>query len=50
MHDESRSVTLRSSKSELLVHKGLSLKNEVMTELLSASDEKSVIEDDEEDL
>lgn len=48
--DESKSMTLRSSKSELLVKQALSLKQEVMTELLSASDEKSVVDEDEEDL
>jgi len=41
---------LRSSKSDLIVKHALSLKQEVMTELLSASDEKSVVEDDEKDL
>ena len=50
-HDESRSMTaLRSTKSDLFVKHALSLKQEVMTELLSASDEKSIIEEDEKDL
>lgn len=48
--DESRSMRIRSSKSELCVKHAMSLNQETMTELLSASDERSVNEDDEEDL
>lgn len=49
--DDSRSMTpLRSSKSELLVKHALSLKQEVMTELLSASDVKSERDDEEDEL
>ena len=51
-HDESRSMTaLRSSKSDLFVKHALSLKQEAMTELLSASDEnKSIADEEEKDL
>mmetsp|Transcript_32429 Transcript_32429/g.31826 ORF Transcript_32429/g.31826 Transcript_32429/m.31826 type:complete len:268 (+) Transcript_32429:128-931(+) len=50
MKDDCRSLRIRSSKSELIVKHAGSLKAEVMTELLSASDDRSVNEDDEEDL
>lgn len=43
-------MRIRSSKSELLVKHAMSMNQEAMTELLSASDDKSVNEEDEEDL
>ena len=49
-HDESRSMTPIRSKTELLVRHVISLNQEVLTEDLSALDDKSVIEDDENNL
>lgn len=43
-------MKIRSSKSELCVKHAMSLNQETMTELLSASEDKSINEEDDEDL
>jgi hypothetical protein len=48
--DESRSMKIRSTRSELYVKHAMSQNQEAMTELLSDSEDKSLNEEDHEDL